>query len=107
MRWHLLAAPSCASVNLLPLATPLQGVPPNPSAAFGPTIMRLRDPASGKSWFSKRRKRYDDNRDARELTFSCYRRLRFLERKRTRQWFIAALQTARQRWPVDVWAYVI
>ena len=33
--------------------------------------MRIRDSASGKSWFSKRRKRYDDNRDPRELTFSC------------------------------------
>ncbi|MSR58535.1 MAG: hypothetical protein EXS05_12915 [Planctomycetaceae bacterium] len=33
--------------------------------------MRIRDPASGESWFSKRRKRYDDNRELRELTFSC------------------------------------
>jgi putative transposase len=68
--------------------------------------MRIPAP-SGESRFSKRRKRYDENREPRELTFSCYRRFRFLERERTRQWFIAALQTARQRWPVDVWAYVI
>lgn len=69
--------------------------------------MRIHDPDSGESWFSKRRKRYDSHREPRELTFSCYRRFRFLERDRTRQWFIAALKTARQRWPVDVWAYVI
>jgi putative transposase len=69
--------------------------------------MRIHDPASGKSWFRKRRKRYDENREPKELTFSCFRRFRFLVRDRTRQWFIAALQTARQRWPVDVWAYVI
>jgi putative transposase len=69
--------------------------------------MHIRDPASGDSWFSKRRKRYDGNRDPRELTFSCYRRFRFLERDRARQWFIAALEKARQRWPIDIWAYVI
>jgi hypothetical protein len=69
--------------------------------------MHIHDAASGASWFSKRRKRYDGNREPRELTFSCYRRFKFLERDRTREWFIAALEKARQRWPVDVWAYVL
>ena len=69
--------------------------------------MRIHNPASGESWFSKRRKRYDGNREPRELTFSCYRRFKFLERDLTREWFIAALEKARQRWPVDVWAYVL
>jgi putative transposase len=69
--------------------------------------MRVQDSTSGETWFSKRRKRYDVDREPRELTFSCYHRFRFLERDRTREWFIAALKKARQRWPVDVWAYVL
>lgn len=69
--------------------------------------MRIDDPISGRSRFSKRRKRYDEGREPRELNFSCYGRLKFLERDRAREWFIAALQRARQRWPVDVWAYVL
>jgi putative transposase len=69
--------------------------------------MRIDDPNSGKSWFSKRRKRFDVDLQPRELTFSCYHRYRFFERDRTREWFITALEKARQRWPVDVWAYVL
>jgi putative transposase len=72
-----------------------------------PPIMRVHDSASGDSWFRKRRKRYDGNRDPRELTFSCYCRFPFLERDRVRLWFIEALRNARERWPVDVWAYVL
>jgi putative transposase len=69
--------------------------------------MRVHDPNSGESRFSKRRKRYDVDREPRELTFSCYHRFRFLDHDRTREWFVAALQKARHRWPVDVWAYVL
>ena len=69
--------------------------------------MRIHDPASGQSWFSKRRQRYNGNREPRKFTFTCYQQFRFLERDRTREWFIAALQKARQRWSVGVWAYVL
>ena len=69
--------------------------------------MQVRDPVTGQLRFSKRRRRYDEDRLPRELTFSCFRRFRFLERDRTRQWFIDALQEARQRWPIAVWAWVI
>jgi putative transposase len=69
--------------------------------------MRIHDPSSAQSCFRKRRKRYEVNREPREFTFSCYHRFRFLERDRTREWFIAALEKGRQRWPVDVWAYVL
>jgi hypothetical protein len=33
----------------------------------------------------------------------CCHRFRFVERDRTREWFIAALKKARERWPVHVW----
>ena len=69
--------------------------------------MKVHDHASDKSWFSKRRKRYDHDRAPRELTFLCYQRFPFVKRDRTREWFVAALQKARQRWPVDLWAYVL
>ncbi|HSI37390.1 MAG TPA: hypothetical protein VK986_27625 [Tepidisphaeraceae bacterium] len=41
------------------------------------------------------------------LTFSCYRRRPFLSRDRSRQWFIDAVCTAREKHPFDLWAYVI
>lgn len=68
--------------------------------------MRTRDPVTGTTRFSKRRRRYDDGAP-RELTFSCFRRLPFLERDRVRLWFLDALEDARRRWPVDLWAWVI
>src|SRR5262249_49145439 len=69
--------------------------------------MRINDPTSGESRFSKRRKRFDSSSDAREFTFSCYHRFPFLARPRVQQWFGIALQKARERWPVDVWAYCL
>ena len=57
--------------------------------------MRLVDPATGKSYFEKRRRRYNESWQPRELTFSCYRRYPFLERDRTREWFCDALEQAR------------
>jgi putative transposase len=68
--------------------------------------MRIRDAQTGKTHFSKRRRRFDDG-SPRELTFSCFRRFRFLERDRVREWFVQALDDARRRWPVDLWAWVI
>jgi len=69
--------------------------------------MRIIDPATGKSYFSKRRKRIVEPGHARELTFSCYKQFQFLNRNRTRQWFVEALVDARQKYPIDLWAYVI
>jgi putative transposase len=68
--------------------------------------MHVRDLQSGSSFFSRRRRRFDDG-SSRELTFSCFRRIRFLEKDRARRWFIEALAQARARWPVDLWAWVI
>ena len=44
---------------------------------------------------------------AHELTFSCHRRWPLLSKDRTRQWFVEALDQARQRWAFELWAYVI
>ena len=64
-------------------------------------------PQTGKSFVQKRRVRYDEPGQARELTFSCYRRFQFLSRDRTRNWFVEALEEARKKWPFDLWAYGI
>jgi putative transposase len=55
----------------------------------------------------KRVRSYNEPGHAHELTFSCFRRLPLLSRYRTRQWFIEALATARQRCELAIWAYVI
>lgn len=69
--------------------------------------MDIFDPKTGRFFVRKLRKRREDSGDGRELTFTCYHRYRFLGRDRTRQWFVEALQEARQKWPFDVWAYVL
>ncbi|MBX3450898.1 MAG: transposase [Planctomycetaceae bacterium] len=69
--------------------------------------MKIDDLGSGKSYFRKRRRRFDDAAGARSLTFSCYRRYPFLSRDRTRLWFLEALNNARRKYPVDIWAWVI
>jgi putative transposase len=69
--------------------------------------MKVSDPITGKTFYSKRRRRFDADMAPRELTFSCYQRFRFLDRDRTRLWLIDALEEARDAWPVDLWAYVI
>jgi len=69
--------------------------------------MEVVDPVSGKSFFRKRLRRYDEIGHARELTFSCYQRFQFLGRDRTRTWFLEALDAARREQPFDLWAYVI
>jgi putative transposase len=44
---------------------------------------------------------------AHELTFSCFHRLALLSRDRTCWWFLEALEKARQRRRLLLWAYVI
>ena len=68
--------------------------------------MRIHDSRSGKSYFSKRRRRLDDARTARSLTISCYKRFPFLAKDRTRLWFVAALQEARNKFhPAKAYCY--
>jgi putative transposase len=62
---------------------------------------------TGRTYFSKRCRRFDGELSPRELTFSCYKHYPFLERDRTRTWFIEALQAARQKWAVDLWSWVV
>ena len=69
--------------------------------------MRVFNPKSGKAFFRKTRRRFDEVGQARELVFSCYRRLQFLNRDRTRLWFLEELESARQQWSFDLWAYVL
>jgi hypothetical protein len=49
--------------------------------------MRIVDPQTGKSYVGKRRVRYNQPGQPRELTFSCFRHYAFLGRDRTREWF--------------------
>lgn len=69
--------------------------------------MRIVDPKTGRPYLEKRRRRYHEPGQPRELTFSCYRRFPFLARERTRDWFRDALQAARARFPFQIWAYVL
>jgi putative transposase len=69
--------------------------------------VRIRDPHTGRTFIRKRLRRRNEPGQARHLNFSCFRRYRFLGRDRTRQWFLDALQAARQEWEVDLWAYVL
>jgi putative transposase len=69
--------------------------------------MRLTDPATGRGYVEKRRVRYSEREQPRELTFSCYRHYAFLARARTREWFCEALAEARRRFGFQLWAYVI
>jgi putative transposase len=57
--------------------------------------------------FRKTRRHYNLPNHAHELTFSCYRRLPMLDRDRTRQWFVGALDQARREHDFAIWAYVI
>jgi putative transposase len=55
----------------------------------------------------KRVRSYNVPGHAHELTFSCFRRLPLLSRDRTLQWFQEALEAARNRRNLALWAYVI
>ena len=50
---------------------------------------------------------FDADRTPRSLTISCYRRFPFLAKDRTRRWFVEALEQARERFSVDLWAWVL
>jgi len=52
-------------------------------------------------------KTYNIPGEAHELTFSCFRRLPLLTRDRSRQWFIDAMEHARQHRNFLLWAFVI
>ena len=69
--------------------------------------MRFIDPKTGEAFVEKRRQRYNELGQPRELTFSCYRRYPFLERERTREWFREALEVARLKFGYQLWAYVL
>jgi hypothetical protein len=68
--------------------------------------MRVFDPKTGRSYFRKSRRRFDEPGHARSLVFSCYRRYQFLIRDRTRLWFIEELEAARRERSFDLCAYV-
>lgn len=51
--------------------------------------------------------RIEGHRHARSLTFSCFQRRPFFRSARACEWFVDALQLARQRHPIDLWAWVV
>ena len=55
----------------------------------------------------KRKRTYNDPGHAHFLTFSCVRRWPLLNKDRSRQWFVDALQSAREKLDFDIWAYVV
>jgi len=55
----------------------------------------------------KTRRTWNEPGHAHELTFSCHKRWPPLSRDRTRRWFLEALEAARRRQDISVWAYVI
>jgi hypothetical protein len=67
--------------------------------------MAIINPTTGQGYIQKRRRRYDEPGQPRELTFSCYRRYPFLARDRKRRWLCAALDTARRQFGFQVWAH--
>jgi putative transposase len=69
--------------------------------------MRITDPTTGRSYIEKRRVRYNEPGQPRELTFSCYHRYPFLMRDRTREWLCDALAESATKFGFQLWAYVI
>jgi putative transposase len=78
-----------------------------PPARSREKIMRLTNPTTGQTYVAKRRRRYPEPCQPRELTFSSYRRYPFLGRERTRQWFRQALAEVRAKYGFHIWAYVL
>jgi putative transposase len=68
--------------------------------------MRFIDPVTGKAYIHKRRVRYNEPGQPRELTFSCYCGYAFLHQDRTRQWLAEAIDAARRKYGFQIWAYV-
>jgi len=55
---------------------------------------------------SHRRQAFNEPGHAHELTFSCYRRYRFLAAERTCEWLAAAITRARTKHDFALWAFV-
>ena len=69
--------------------------------------MQIIDPITGRSHVEKRRVRYNEPGQPRELTFSCCRPYAFLGRDRTRAWLCEALDEAGAKFGFQLWAYVL
>jgi putative transposase len=69
--------------------------------------VRIVDLETGQSYVEKRRVRYNEPGQPRELTFSCYRHYTFLSRDRTLEWFCHALDEARTKFAFQLWSYVV
>src|ERR1700680_2962064 len=52
------------------------------------------------------RRNYNEPGHAHELTFSCYRRYKFLRAERTCEWLAESLSAARAELDFDLWAFV-
>ena len=63
--------------------------------------------ASDSMVLRKTRRSYDIYGHARELTFSCYRRMPLLASERSRHWLVDSLTRARTRLRFELWAYVV
>jgi len=57
--------------------------------------------------YRRQNRTFNEPGHAHELTYSCFLRLPLLNRDRTRQWFVEALDATRQRLNLALWAYVI
>ena len=55
---------------------------------------------------SHRPRAYNEAGHAHELTFSCYRRIKFFSKERPCQWLVNAIQEAKDDLDYDLWAYV-
>jgi putative transposase len=55
----------------------------------------------------KTRRSWDEPGHAHFVTYSCHQRLPLLSRDRVRRWVIGALQNAREKLDLALWAYVV
>ena len=62
---------------------------------------------TGQPLYRKTCKRWDVPFDAHFLTFSCFGRQPFLRSERACRWFLEALEAARRKHPLDLWAYIL
>lgn len=69
--------------------------------------MWVTDPITGRRRARKSRRHFDSENTPCELTFSCYQGYAFFARERTRKWFVDAIEEARQKFSIDLWAWVI
>jgi len=68
---------------------------------------RIQRKMKTKIGYSKRIKKLDLPGQAHYLTFSCFHNQLFLNKDRTRKWFIDALRNARDKHGFELWAWVI